>query len=617
MKVGPEILSLYLRVAIHHHHYSSTSERLPPSPYLSAHNTVQIQTYSSPMATFFCAHDAYYNAFYSTEQPTSVCRHCGIALTGTTSVPPSPIPQLLGSNAVPSGDQCQFIHSAINVATVDVRRLEEEIRHVGTVLAQLQGERQALEEFVDTHQAFLTPARRVYPEIWAEIFKCCSRGSRHRRFPEVADSFNPREGPLVLAQVCSAWRRIAVATPQLWTTIRLIYNEYNVSQRALVRMWIQRSGGLPLTVAIIETKSPKTYPSLDWSGDETLYDLCSSSRRWRNLFLMLPASDLPWKGLKSIHHELPSLQSLVVNTSRGSNPPDFLVDLFEEAPLLRSISFDYGTSLSMVNVPLEQITHLEFNLHRNTPASIYSCLAALDLVPCLQECTFHIGACEPWTVLPTVHHSQLRSLAVIAEPLRDNTQKGLARFFNNLFVPNLKSLVLHSVANDRQWDHYATGHFLSRTPLLESLELKCDNIKANELLEELREVTTLSSLTLSVPTHPMEELLDYLGSTDAVNLLPFLVKLQSISFEGSAKPEFVYRIGNMIACRMMLAKKKRTANLMFVRYDFSSSPSPKFDYTGHGEDSRESPFTVTRQSASFVFRRRTSHFSAISSPSSG
>lgn len=271
----------------------------------------------------------------------------------------------------------------------------------------------------------------------------------------------------------------------------------------------------------------------------------------------------------------------------------------------------------MITVPLNQITRLEFNLHRNTPASIHSCLTALDLLPCLQESTFHIGACEPWTILPTVHHCHLRSLAVIAEPLRDNTQKGLARFFSNLFVPNLKSLVLHSVANERQWDHYATGHFLSRSSLLEALELKCDNIKANELLEELREVTSLSSLTLSVPTHPMEELLDYLGSTDAVNLLPFLVRLQSISFEGPAKPEFVYRIGNMIACRMMLAKTKRTENLMFVKYDFSSSPSPKFDDASHGEGSRESPFTITRQSASFVFRRRTSHFPALPLSSSG
>ncbi|KAF9449266.1 hypothetical protein P691DRAFT_759212 [Macrolepiota fuliginosa MF-IS2] len=323
-------------------------------------------------------------------------------------------------------------------------------------------------------------------------------------------------------------------------------------------------------------------------------------------------------GLETIRHELPSLQRLVVNTSRGSAPPDMVVDLFEDAPLLESVSFDYSTSFSTIIVPLDQITRLEFNLHKQTPASIDSCLTALNLVPNVQECVFHIGASEPWTTLPTIHHPRLRSLAIIAEPLRDNTQKGLAAFLSNLYVPNLKSLVVHSVANGRQWDHYAVGHFLSRLPLLESLELKCDNIKSNELLEELREATSLSSLVLSVPTNPTEKLLDYLSSTDAVNLLPFLVQLQSLSFEGQAKPDFVYRIGNMLACRMMLAKMKRTANLTFVKYDFSSSPSSKFDCTGHATDPRENQFTITRQSASFIFRRRSpSHLYPYTTSSSG
>lgn len=563
------------------------------------------------MSTLFHTHSALHKAIYPTEIPTSICRHCGTTLTGATIVPLSPIPQLLGSNAVPTEEQGQSIRGAIHIAMVDVRRLEEEIRRVSSVLAQLQGEYRALQEFIGTHQAFLTPARRVYPEVWAEIFKYCPRGSRHHRFPEVEDSFDPREGPLVLTQVCSAWRRIAIATPQLWTTIRMTYKGCNASQHALIRLWIQRSGGLPLTVAVVEAKPddyPKTYPPLDWSENEALHELCLSSRRWKDLYLMVPASHLPWTGFEPIRHELPSLQSLVVNTSRGSISPSLVVDLFEEAPLLRSVSLDYNTSFSMITVPLAQITRLRFNLHKHTPASILSCLTALDLVPNVQECIFHIGTSEPWTTLPTVYHSQLRSLTVIAEPLRDGTQKGLARFFSNLFVPNLKSLIVHSVANGRQWDHYAVGHFLSRVPSLESLELKCDNIKATELLEELREATALTSLTLSVPTGPTEQLLDYLGSTDAVNLLPFLVHLQSLSFEGLAKPEFVYRIGKMIACRMRLAEKKRTANLMFVKYDFSSSHSPKLD-AGQGTCSRESPFMVTRHSASFIFRRRSSHLS--------
>ncbi|KAF5354811.1 hypothetical protein D9756_005630 [Leucocoprinus leucothites] len=564
-----------------------------------------------PMNPYLATHNAHHDRFHFTDIPTTICRHCEAILTGKTTVPPSPIPHLIGSNAIPTPEQSQWIQGAINVAMVDVRRLEEEIWRVKNVLAQLQGECRALEGFVDTHRAFLTPARRVYPEIWAEIFKYCPRGSKHRRFTEVEDSFDPREGPMVLTQVCSAWRQIAMSTPQLWTTIRLTYRGHNASQQALVRAWVQRSGGLPLTIAVMEAKPtgyPKTYPPLNWSESEVLYELCMSCVRWKDLYLLLPASPLPWTGLESIRHELHSLQNLVVHTSRGSLSPDSTVNLFEDAPLLQSITMDHSISFSTIDVPLTQITRLEFSLHKHTPASIDACLLSLDLVPNVQECVFHMGACEPWTTLPMIHHSQLRSLTVIVEPLRDNTQKGLARFFSNISVPNLKSLVVHSVANGRQWDHYSIGHFLSRTPSLETLELKCDNIKANELLEELREAAALTTLTLSVPTRPTEELLDYLSSTDAVNLLPFLVQLQSLSFEGLAKPDFVYRIGRMIACRTMLAKMNRTASLTFVKYDFSSSPAPKFDCSGHAVDSRESQFTITRQSASFVFRRRSAQF---------
>ncbi|KAJ3565325.1 hypothetical protein NP233_g7697 [Leucocoprinus birnbaumii] len=519
------------------------------------------------------------SAFRYTAIPASICHHCETTLTGQTSIPVSPIPHLIGSNAIPNQEQGHWIRGAVDMAMVDVRKLEGEIWRVKSVLAQLQGECRALEEFVDTHRAFLTPARRVYPEIWAEIFKYCPRGSTHRRFAEVEDSFDPNEGPMVLTQVCSAWRQIAISTPQLWTTIRLTYRGSSLSQQALIRTWTQRSGSLPLTIAVMEIKPtgyPKDYPPLNWSESEVLHELCTSSARWKELYLLLPASPLPWLGFEPIRHELHSLQKFI--------------------------------SFSTLDVPLAQINRLEFSLHKHTPASIDTCLLSLDLVPNVQECVFHMGACEPWTTLPAIHHSELRSLTVIAEALRDNTQKGLARFFSNLSTPNLKTLVIHSIANGRQWDHYAIGHFLSRTPSLEALELKCDIIKANELLEELREATALTSLILSVPTRSTEELLDYLSSADAVNLLPFLLQLQSLSFEGLAKPDFVYRIGKMIACRTVLAKMNRSARLTFVKYDFSSSPTSKFDCTGHGTDPRESQFTVTRQSTSFVFRRRSAQF---------
>jgi hypothetical protein len=73
--------------------------------------------------------------------------------------------------------------------------------------------------------------------------------------------------------------------------------------------------------------------------------------------------------------------------------------IFKQAPILGSVTLDYATTFSMTTLPLTQITRLELNLHKHTPASIYTCPTSLDLVPNAPEYVLHIGSSEPWTML--------------------------------------------------------------------------------------------------------------------------------------------------------------------------------------------------------------------------
>lgn len=57
--------------------------------------------------------------------------------------------------------------------------------------------------------------------------------------------------PLLLLQVCSLWRAVALDTPALWTTLDFTY-PFNLDGPSTFKMWLKYSGSLPLTF-IFET----------------------------------------------------------------------------------------------------------------------------------------------------------------------------------------------------------------------------------------------------------------------------------------------------------------------------------------------------------------------------
>ncbi|KAJ7096915.1 hypothetical protein C8R44DRAFT_643845, partial [Mycena epipterygia] len=63
-----------------------------------------------------------------------------------------------------------------------------------------------------TLQGVISPIRRIPHEILAEIFKICVEHSRLLHY----SIDNPHLSPIVLGQVCSLWRNVAINTPRLW-----------------------------------------------------------------------------------------------------------------------------------------------------------------------------------------------------------------------------------------------------------------------------------------------------------------------------------------------------------------------------------------------------------------
>lgn len=127
--------------------------------------------------------------------------------------------------------------------------------------------------------AFDAPIWRLPIEMLADVFVQCLE-------PKFILP-NIMEAPLLLCRVCSIWRRVAISTPLLWTSMD-IQLPPKTSLRSLhfgVESWLARSGALPLAICI-ESRQPLP-------GE--FFDVFTPSfNRWRDVKLDIPKASLPY-----------------------------------------------------------------------------------------------------------------------------------------------------------------------------------------------------------------------------------------------------------------------------------------------------------------------------------
>ncbi|KAF8910610.1 hypothetical protein CPB84DRAFT_1231141 [Gymnopilus junonius] len=98
----------------------------------------------------------------------------------------------------------------------------------------------------------LAPIRRLPPEVLTEIFRLCLPKEKFIR-PSASHA------PLLLTQVCSAWRTICISSATLWSSLE-IGKPFDIGRAAtgfdpnkkdnitaLVNMWFSRAGNCPLS----------------------------------------------------------------------------------------------------------------------------------------------------------------------------------------------------------------------------------------------------------------------------------------------------------------------------------------------------------------------------------
>lgn len=460
-----------------------------------------------------------------------MCYQCTLASTETNWIPPSPVPEILASHAMPSPDQIQAVHESLSTAQTNLSRLDQEISNTEAHLRRLSQTRDALQAYTTEHLAVVAPCRRLPPELWAEIFMRCSKGLKCTVTP-IHDTFDLKSGPLLLTHVCSWWRVIAISTPALWTSIRLVLSRPKPSHTNLVDMWIKRSCTLPLTVAFIDCP-----PSVLWESHTALNLLVEQSNRWVDAFFMLPPYDLSWQAFRPIRNNLSQLRSLSINTFRGSWPLQMAMNLFEFAPKLSSLALDHaGAAVTKFwNLPFLSLTFLEVHQRGESTASFESCFFAMRLMPNLKECLIRCNSSfASWPVLPDTTLSQLTFLKITLEQSIFPAPVGLGKMFSAFSLPSLSKLELrvkNTLTVNPPWDHDPFVEFLRRSPSLRRLMLDYSSISSVEFEDILREASSVKHL--SIYTDAPDQILRWIANATE----PILPKLRTIKVvDTSATP---------------------------------------------------------------------------------
>lgn len=76
-------------------------------------------------------------------------------------------------------------------------------------------------------------------------------------------------------QVCRYWRAVALATSKLWCYLKIDFrSQCSDSNEEMTLLWLQRSGGQPLTIKLSASEAPNSMET--GSNASALYDLLKS-----------------------------------------------------------------------------------------------------------------------------------------------------------------------------------------------------------------------------------------------------------------------------------------------------------------------------------------------------
>ncbi|KAJ8089316.1 hypothetical protein PM082_014564 [Marasmius tenuissimus] len=458
------------------------------------------------------------------------------------------------NNAYPPPQEERFIKASITNALAQISLITTRISRLRVDIDLLVEEKKRIERVVSGSQSILRPIHKISAELLTRVFSLSldvpvadfSEGFRGQQPPT---SLNPSKHPWVLSQVCQSWRKLALSTPSLWSSVLFTIPPDDKQPLAMsvarchrLQLQLQRSVNHPIDI-VARVPNP-TSSSLE----RFLSSICCHSPRWRHLRIDLHG-DLFAVWMSPITGRLQSLQSLQVKLIGPVLGPKF--DCFKFAPQLKRIvisadprSVAEEWPFKKLTLPYKQITHycwqdaelegisnpllLEImNMSLNRAFSLFTEIKSYNL--CLHsESIAEFGRARHTTTFAsgrlTVTSNNLVELAIHSI----DALNGIHFMLPYIKAPSLKKLNILSSGPD----HTALSTFFLHPQNLVSLSIHRFEMPPNEFSTVLTPLTSLNDLSFGVALVGgiSDEYLSLFRRTDtATNSLSLVPRLESLS----------------------------------------------------------------------------------------
>ena len=399
----------------------------------------------------------------------AVCSRCHFILPRKLEVPPSPVPDLIRTYLPPSSSQISTIQQSMADAQSNIYKLDNEISKLEIALNDLRHKRVELNRFTRQHLAILSPMRCLPPEILGDIFKNCLNFCWQDRV------FDVREAPLLLSQVCIGWRDAVLSNAKLWSTISLyLQDSISEAELSLVKTWLTRAGGHPLSIRVVDRWQRASHPVLDL--------ILSCTDRWKHVEFCVAQTYFEANNL-----DMPILESASFpGGARWTQP----MNAFLLAPRFHRLYIGFPASSHMLRLPWSQLTELHVD-----ELQFHECLEIIRQSQNLIHCDLGITSWDNTESVPPptsqIVLSQLRILVV-------STSSNVGDLFDHLLVPALLEIQLEQYGTQQTaWVDQFVSLMHRSSCVIEMLHLECDRRIPDEcLIRCLQSTPSLITLEL-------------------------------------------------------------------------------------------------------------------------
>ncbi|KDR69394.1 hypothetical protein GALMADRAFT_230640 [Galerina marginata CBS 339.88] len=390
--------------------------------------------------------------------------------------------------------------------------------------------------------ALLAPIRQLPPEIMGEIF--LNYMLPHDEMADGRFQFAqmPVQSPLVICQISSAWRSIAMMTPRLWTNLTCPSGRSFKTIARLATLWFGQSGNLPLSLSFIccnsragRSEYNRWIGNLDfiWPRLTCLEIRDEGNFAWLLNRVLQSGTSIQKLTIQRVHVEpndcvtsrfanMPNLRHLTLTPSLG-----FLEFMNSRYKIVSGFPIKQITSLSLSSFCLQDrewralmqqcchnLQHGSFKISHSSAAITRQPMVVARSLVTLRVHFVEYPAREGLNNNPTIVNAPLGNMAFIQPTPVINLP---AHHFAFPAIPNPANPPMQTFAPPRAWDIFYDFSF----PSLCSLSMDGDEHPLAWNPEPFADLETrgLQALSLSKIAIDPQDLIQFLG--DIPNLQSF------------------------------------------------------------------------------------------------